>query len=437
MLIISFVTIIMIALNALYVAAEFSTVSARRSKIRELAQQGNRAAVRLLPIVESPRLLDRYVAACQIGITATSLILGAYAQATLPPYISPVLADLGAFQDAGAQAASATIILLSLTSLQVVFGELIPKSLSLQFPTQTALLSTIPMAISLKAFSWFIVILNGSGVAILRLLGSRDTGHRHIHSPEEIEMLLVESRNGGMLEPDEQERLHRALILGNQPIRRIMVPRRMVEAIDADAPMKDIVAAVLASRYTRFPVYRGSLDNVLGFLHTKDLARHRIASGRYPALDTFIRPVPLVPESIAADSVLSTMREQHSQMVIAINEYGGFEGLVTLEDLLSQVLTNRDEASSLAIERLPDGRVRIPGSLRIEHARPWLGEPENGESNTVGGLVMSTLGRVPLSGDETVIGDSRVIVEDVNETFITSLIIEPRKEVTVQEGGPL
>src|SRR6476646_6793151 len=204
---------LLIVRTGLYVAAEFAAVSARRSRLRRLAEDGNALAARVLPVLEDPKALDRYIAASQVGITLSSLILGAYGQATLAPRLEPLLDRFG-LERATVESASAGIVLIFLTTLAVILGELVPKSLALQNPTRTALFTVLPMQWSLRAFSWSITFLNGSAVLLLKLLGVPATGHRHVHSPEEIALLIAESRDGGLLEPQEQMRLHRALRLG-------------------------------------------------------------------------------------------------------------------------------------------------------------------------------------------------------------------------------
>ncbi|MDQ3349848.1 MAG: CNNM domain-containing protein, partial [Acidobacteriota bacterium] len=196
------IIVLLILFTGLYVAAEFAAVSARRGRVRGLAEEGNTLAARLLPVLEDPRELDRYIAASQVGITLSSLILGAYGQAALAPRIAPLFERFGALQPATAESTAAIVVLVSLTTLAVVIGELIPKSLALQYPTSTAIFTVLPMQWSIRVFSFSISFLNGSGVLLLKLLRVPSTGHRHVHSPEEIALLIAESRDGGLLEPE-------------------------------------------------------------------------------------------------------------------------------------------------------------------------------------------------------------------------------------------
>jgi putative hemolysin len=261
----------LILLTALYVAAEFAAVGVRRSRLRRLAEDGSLLATRILPVVESPHELDRYIAASQVGITLSSLILGAYAQASIAPKVAPLVQRVSGIEPATAESTSAVLVLLALTTLAMILGELVPKSIALQEPTKTALATVLPMQWSLRLFSWSIKFLNGSGNAILKLLGIPATGHRHVHSPDEIELLIAESRDGGLLEPQEHVRLRRALRLGLRTARQLMVPRSRLAAVDVDLPFDHVLRYVAASPYSRLPVYRGALDNVVGMLHTRDV----------------------------------------------------------------------------------------------------------------------------------------------------------------------
>jgi putative hemolysin len=329
---------LLIAVNALYVAAEFAAVGTRRSRIRMLAQDGDARAVWVLPIVEDPARLDRYVAACQIGITFSSLVLGAFGQATLARDLAPALESLGGWSELAAQGVAALLVLLLLTTLQVILGELLPKSLALQFPTRALVFTVGPMRASVRLFAPFIWLLNGSGILLLRLLRAPQVSHRHIHSPDEIDLLIVESRDGGLLEPDEQRRLHQALRLSMYPVSTVMVPADQVAAIDADLPFDRIVTEVAESPYSRLPVYRGDRDNIVGVLQTKHVA---LAVARGDAgqvrVEDLLRPVVRVAESTTADKALTVLREGRTQQAVVTDAEGRLVGLVTLEDVLEEV----------------------------------------------------------------------------------------------------
>jgi CBS domain containing-hemolysin-like protein len=419
----------LIVVNALYVAAEFAAVSVRRSRLQALAESGNRLARWLVPIVSTPGTLDRYVAICQIGITLSSLVLGAYAQATLAGRLAPLFAGWGGLQDPAAQSVSAVVVLLALTVLQVLFAELIPKSLALQYPTPVALYTVVPMALSDAIFRPFIAFLNGSGLALLRLLGAPPQGHRHIHSPEEIELLIAESRDGGLLEPDEHRRLQRALRLNLRQARQLMVPRRQISAIDATTPLPEAITIVSRSPYSRLPVYRDSIDNIVGMVHTKDLVRWFVSNGATGPLERLARPIVTVHESVSADRVLRQLRERRSHQALVVDEFGGTAGLVTLEDVLSELLGDvGDEFKGVepAPETLADGRTRLPGGMAVEDASAMLDTAWETTASTVGGMVVEELGHLPLPGETVAIGDYEFTVERVAERAVASVVAQRR-----------
>lgn len=427
------IVFLLILINALYVLAEFGAVSVRRIRVRQLAEDGHALAQWLLPHIEDPQRLDRYVAACQIGITWSSLVLGAFGQATLARQLGPVLASAADLGPAAALTASAVVVLVGLSAAQVVLGELLPKSLALQFPTQAALYTVLPMRWSLLLYTWFIAILNGSGQAILALLGMRPTGHRHIHSPEEIDLLIAESRDGGLLEPDEQQRLHRALQLSARRVRQLMVPRLQMDAVDVQAKVEVAVRAIAASPYTRLPVYEGTLDTIVGIVHTRDVTRQVLALQAEGApmpedlIRVTMRPPLQVPETLRADRLLALFREHRTQMAIVIDELGGVAGLVNLDDILKELLGHvpAARAGELTPQRLPDGRLLVPGRMRLHEAEPWIGVAWGGEADTVGGRVVEALGHLPESGERVTIDGVEVEVIEVRHRAVASVAVRP------------
>jgi CBS domain containing-hemolysin-like protein len=349
MLVAGTIIVLLILLTGLYVAAEFAAVGARRSRLRRLAEDGHPLAARILPVVEDPRELDRYIAVSQIGITLSSLILGAYGQAALAPRFAPLLQRLAGLDQRTAESTTSIAVLLILTTLAMILGELVPKSLALQDPTRVALATVLPMQWSQRLFSWSIDVLNGSGLLILRLLGVPPTGHRHVHSPEEIELLIAESRDGGLLEPEEQIRLHRALRLGLRTAKQLMVPRDRLATIDADTPFEAVLRAVATSPYSRLPVYRGTLDNVLGILHTKDVVSNFVQGG-HGSITSLLRPIVRVRDSMPADRLLAFLRERRSHQALIVDEHGHVAGLITLEDVLAELLGGvADEFKSVRV----------------------------------------------------------------------------------------
>ena len=431
------VIVALLLVNALYVAAEFAAVSVRRSRLHQLAEDGNPFAAWLLPIVESPAALDRYIAACQIGITISSLVLGAYAQATLAVWLAPYFAAVGGLQRVVAESSSTIVVLLVLTVAQVVFAELVPKSVALQYPTQTSLYTLIPMVASQWVYRPFITWLNGSGLLILRLLGAPQQAHRHIHSPDEIELLIAESRDGGLLEPDEHRRLQRALRLNLRQGRQLMVPRKRISALAIDTPLNEVVGVVTQSPYSRLPVYRGSIDNIVGILRTKDLVRWFVEGGPGATLSELIRPIPSVHESVTADRILKDLRERRSHQALVVDEAGGTAGLLTLADVLTELLGHvGDEFRSgqPATETLADGRIRLPGEMGVDDAAMLLETTWETDASTVGGLVTEALGHIPADSETVVVGGYEFEVERVRDRIPQSLAARRVVPVASEEG---
>jgi CBS domain containing-hemolysin-like protein len=410
------------------VAAEFSAVSVRRSRVRQASEDGNRLARMLLPVVDDAARLDRYVAISQIGITISSLVLGAYGQAQLAPRLVPLFEGLGGMQEVAAQSASAAVILFGLTVAQMVLGELVPKSLALQFPTPLALYTVLPMKWSFAAMSWFVFLLNGSGALILRMFGMRQTGHRHLHSPEEIEYLIAESKAGGLFEADEHERLRRALHLGVRAVEDIMIPRVRITALEVNTPFEAVLELISQSPYSRIPLYRRSIDRMLGFVHVQDIVRHSL-DGRQVRLEQLIRPLLVVPEGMKADRVLHRLREGRQHIAIVVDEFGGTKGLVTIGDVLDEIFGGIAEEFPPDMypepEVLADGRIRVTGMTRLDEAALLLGALFVGESYTIGGLVSEVLGRIPAPGDKLHVAGIELEVESVEAHVVRSVLARP------------
>jgi len=421
------IILLLVLLTALYVAAEFAAVGARRSRIRRMAEDGHPLAARVLPVLENPRELDRYIAASQVGITLSSLIAGAYAQAVLAPPAAPLLVRWAGFEPATALQVSAIIILAILTVLSVILGELVPKAVALANPTQTLIYTVIPMQWSLRAYAWLIAVLNGSGNLILRAFGVASTGHRHVHSPEEIALLIAESRDGGLLEPQEQVRLHRALRLGLRNARQLMVPRDRLAAVDLQTPWRDVLRIVATSPYSRLPVFRGSLDDIIGVLHTKDVVTNFLERRDAGSLASLVRPVQRVPDTMSADRLLAFLRERRSHQALVV-DVENVVGMITLEDVLGELLgsvPDEFKTQRLLPLRLSDGRVRLPGELPLERARVWVEGAWPTEGMTVAEFIARELGRVPEPSERLVVWELPIEIESADEREIGSVIVTP------------
>jgi CBS domain containing-hemolysin-like protein len=331
------VVALLVAANALFVAAEFATVGARRSRVRRLAEDGHPRARRLLPYIEQPAALVRYLSASQIGITLSSLTLGAYAEARFGGPLEALLRSWFALDAAGAHYWGEAAVLVALTVIEVVIGELVPKSIALQHPTEVALFTVWPMRWSLAVFRPFAALLNATATLVLRLFGSSMSSHRHIHSPDEIELLIAESRDGGLLEPEEHRRLHKALHLGLRSARDLMVPHQRLTMLPVDTPWSEIVRFVASTPFSRIPIYRESPHRIIGTLRVKDLAVRYVAEGPLP-LQRLVRPVIEVSQDLPADRVLALLRERRVHQGVVVDTPGHAIGLITIQDVLTELL---------------------------------------------------------------------------------------------------
>ena len=424
----SLVILLLVGITAFYVAAEFAAVSVRTSRVEQEAEDGSRLARRLLPHLVDAKSLDRYIAACQIGITITSLVAGAYAQAALAPRLTPVFARLGTMDVAAAQSTAAIVILVALTVFSMVLGELVPKSLALQAPTKVALWTVIPMQWSLRLMSWFIDWLNGAGTAILRLMRMPQSGHRHVHSAEEIAFLVTESGKVGLLKPNEQVRLRHALQLGDRPVRELMVPRTAIVALDVETPMAEVIRVCIEEPYTRFPVFEESIDQIIGVVHVRDVAKVSVLDAGSTTLRDVMRPVLATPASMRIDRVLVRLKEERRTMAILVDEFGGTAGLITVDNILDDLIGDIGDEfrpPTPGPQRLPDGRIRLPASMNLDSAASCMRVRWEHDAATVGGVVLATFGHLPKPGDQVTIQGVKVEVASVGRMGVTSVIVTP------------
>jgi CBS domain containing-hemolysin-like protein len=281
---------------------------------------------------------------------------------------------------------------------------------------------------SLRAFAWSIDFLNGSGNLLLKLMRVKNTGHRHVHSPEEIELLIAESRDGGLLEPQEQVRLHQALRLGLRSARELMVPRDRLASVDVSTPFQDILRLVATSPYSRLPVYRQSPDDIIGIIHTKDVVTGFINERARTSLASLLRPLARVHDSIPADHLLNYMRDRRIHQVLVVGDGGRVEGLITLEDVVAELIGGVSDEFKSAPARailLTDGSVRIPGAMRVDQAAQVLGADWKSPGNTVATFIPAVLGGVPAPGEQITIGAVELVIEAVEEDTVSSAVVLP------------
>ena len=404
---------LMIAFNALYVAAEFATVSARKTRLEQMAASGDRLAKILLLYVKDNKTLDHYVAACQVGITISSLALGAYGQNTVAVALAPLLANLGNLAETAAFSISATGVLIVFTILQITLGELFPKSVAIQYPERLALLTIIPMKWSLIIFGPLIWLFNGSGDLILKLLRvDYSADHSHLHSPEEIEFLVTESHEGGLLHEQEQQLLRNTFRLRELVARQVMVPRTRMVAAPANSTVDQLITVACQAGYSRIPLYQSTIDDIIGFVHIKDLFRLNLHDQEDPT--SVLRDIIYVPETLPVAEIWFRLNSNRQYIAMVFDEYGGVAGLITFEDLIEEIfgeLQDEFDQEAPLISADKDGRIHLRGDLLVTDVNEYLElELPDEDADTLGGLVFGQIGRLPVVGDKVSIGEPETII---------------------------
>ena len=416
------VVLLLVLVNGFFVAAEFALVAVRRSRIDELAAGGSAGARRVQTALGD---LDRYISGTQLGITLASLALGWIGEPALAALIDAGLAAAGV-RAAPAVAHSAAAIAVAfalITFLHIVLGELAPKSLALVRPERVSMWVVRPLVLFSRVMSPFIWVLNGAAGALLRLFGVRPaTEASHVHTPEELRLLVLQSRAHGTLDEADSAMLAGVFDFHEKRARDVMRPRTEVAAIAADATEEEVWATVRAERYSRYPVYGGTLDDVLGVFLAKDLwlrppdAEFRLAD--------LVRPCLYVPDSRPAERVLDDLRKRRAQMAVVLDEYGGTAGIVTVEDLVEEVIGDITDEYDLAARTsvVTDGVLELAGSLSLIDVRSdhRLRIPD-GEWTTLGGYAFSRLGRLPKIGDRVPFPGGELEVVAMNGRRVAAL----------------
>ena len=396
-LLITFVIIlVMVGFNALYVAAEFATVGSRRSRVQESAESGSSQAKGLLAILQDHSKLDNYVAACQVGITLSSLVAGAFGQAQLTPIFEDIL---GGF---GGRTLAILVVLLLITSLQVVLGELLPKTIALRYPERLATATLPPMKVSQFLLRPLVAVFNGSAFWLMGKLNLQvEKGHTQVHSPQELAGLYRESAEGGLIDGAEREMLAGALSVSNRVVREIMTPRRRLVMIEKDTPIDDALQTLSASPYSRFPVTDGGED-VVGLVTLREIFTAN-ENGTAQTVGDVASEAMVVGEVFDVPPLLNTFSTEGVHAAIVVNEFGTISGLVTREDAIEEIFGEFNDEFDVEPDPItingPNASVRGDVLLKILNERFKFALPDE-EIDTVGGYVWHHLGRLPVVGDE-------------------------------------
>jgi CBS domain containing-hemolysin-like protein len=393
---------VLILLNGLFVAAEFAIIGAPRTAIDGRAAKGSRIARRVQAILRDPAKQDRYIATAQLGITLASLGLGMYGEHVLAESIYALLGTSGAPAWLASHGLASTAAILILTYFHIVVGEMVPKSLALQYAETVVLWITPPMLWIKNALLPIVAGMNGFGNLTLRLFGVRrqQQSADQFYTSEELQLIVQESEDLGALRAESSHMLQELFEFGDLTAGEAMIPRVRITGIALGSTPDEVRQILTESRHTRYPIHDGDLDHVVGVIHIKNLLR--VLMLNETIAPAHARPVPVVPETAPLDAVLATMRRERAQMVIVIDEHGGTAGALTLEDLFEEVVGEIDEgpAGPPQLYRDARNRLRVKGTMRVDElGQEFDLELEHEEVDSVSGLVLALLGRPPAVGD--------------------------------------
>ena len=418
------ITILLVLANGFFVAAEYSFVRVRETQVDELAAAGSGVAKLAARIGDR---LDEYIAAAQLGVTLASLAIGWIGEPAVATLIEPLFGWLRAMSEPAFHLVAFGIAFLAITYLHIVIGELSPKYLAIQRALRVALICAYPLDVFYRVVRPFNWLVSMSANGVVRALGIRPRGALDVHSDEELKMLVAASAKQGVLQESERVIVGNALDFADTVVRQVMVPRTEIVAVPEDLDLSGLIAMARQTRFSRFPVYRDKLDHIVGVIHVKDLVGVDRTS-RALAHD-LMRRVPFIPETLRLDQALAEFRRQRAGLAVVIDEFGGTAGLVTLEDVLEQLVGEvRDEFEAGEVQRIREegpGVYVVDGLVALDDLRDRLGLNLADEPyDTVGGLVFGRLGRVARIGDTVDVEGYRFAVTGIDGRRVSQVRVQ-------------
>lgn len=406
-----FLTFFLVGLNGFFVAAEFAIVKVRASQIEVKINAGSARAKIAKSLVDN---LDSYISATQLGITLASLGLGWIGESVVSELVLRIFHAFGTTAEPETiHSISFPIAFISITILHIVFGELIPKALAIRYSLETTLSISLPIKIFYTIFKPFIWLLNGSANFLLRMVGIELVLGHDIHSEEELKVLLTESEEGGAIKRSEHELIQNVFDFDDRIVKQILVPRTKIAALDIDLSDQEIIDKVLEEGYSRLPVYKDSLDNIIGIIYTKDLLK--IIKQKDFNIRNIIRPAYFIPTSKKISDLLREFQRQHIHIAIATNEFGGTMGMVTMEDIIEELVgeiqDEYDEEKPL-VEKKSENEFIVNSSISISDVNEFLpiALPESPHYDTISGLVNQVFERIPAVNEQKQFGGYDITV---------------------------
>jgi CBS domain containing-hemolysin-like protein len=430
---------VLVGVNAFFVAAEYALVRVRRTQMETLAAQGQGAAIVVLHGLDH---LSRYIAGVQVGITLAGLASGLFGEPALATLIDPVVAVLFPPALVGADASRALstgLTLLVITYLLVVVGELVPKAITLQYPERVALLVAKPLHLAVWVFTPLVWSMNALGTRLLRLLRLPPPEEgQGTYTVEELQLLIVQSHQAGILEDIERRVMQRGAQVGALRVADVMIPRVDMVAVDLTRSIAEVLDRAAQTIHTRLPAYDGDLDHLVGILHLQDLFKATRQPQPIRDLRPLVRPALFVPETMPLDELLRTFQQRRTQMALIVDEHGSLDGLVTLEDVVEEVfgeVHDTLEAVQPSIQQTPDGRLLVRGEVRLRELQEQLGWQLQAEDvDTIAGYIMKHLNRTAHVGDTVDTAYGTLRVENMAQVRITQVAMLPPPPAATIDG---
>ncbi len=434
-----FIILFLLFVNAFFVAAEFSLVKVRKTRLEQLCNEGNSNAKKALKLVND---VNRMLAAAQLGVTIASIALGWVAESTIVQIIEPFINIFT--HSAGKMSAHIIAVPISfilVTYFHVLLGEQLPKCISLRHPETLSLLIATPMDMFITLFKPFVWLLEVSGNKILAACHANSEDASLVHSTEELDMLVDASYNEGVLNETEAEMLHNMFKFSDLMAKQVMIPRTDMVCIPNDISYEELTKETLGNQYTRYPVYEDNIDKILGFIHVKDLYTLAMTKDTF-SINKLIRPLILIPETMTLDNLIIEFKKRHCQIAVVIDEFGGTSGLITLEDVLEEIIGDVqdefDEDAEADIKEIGENTYLANAMMRIDEFVEFLGlkeaQFEEDDVDTIAGLVVKLLGRIAEVGDSVSFNGLTFTVKEVDGARITKLQVYREPVIETNES---
>ncbi len=420
-----FLTLLLVLLNAFFVAAEFSIVKVRYSQIHLKAEQGNRLAKKSEHIISH---LDTYLSATQLGITLASLGLGWIGEPIVARMISFTLKSFGVeISEEMLHSISLPAGFLLITTLHIVFGELAPKSIAIRKAESTTLVIAYPLYWFFMIFRPFIWLMNSLSNLFLNMIGISPVGEHEIHSADELRLLVEQSKDGGAIQAENYEIIKNAFDFTDHNAKQIMIPRQEVFAIDVELIQKDIIESIIDNGYSRIPIYDNSIDNIIGIIYAKDIFKAYFQNPHFNIRD-LMHPTYYVFESKRISEILADFQKQHLHLAVVIDEFGGTQGIITLEDILEELvgeIQDEDDDERQIVEKKDDGTYVVQATQLLDDINEFLPHPfeKSEDYATLSGLLLYNFSRIPKLSESKVIEKYEITISRIQHRTIQTVIL--------------